>query len=137
MTRTIRGSFQVKLAPQSPQGDAETAAAVGRMSIDKQFSGPLEASSLGQMLAVRTEVTGSAGYVALERVTARLEGRSGAFYLQHSGSMDRGEKSLTIQVVPDSGSGELTGLRGKMDIEITEGQHFYLFEYDLPDDSRS
>jgi hypothetical protein len=101
------------------------------MSIAKQFQGDLEATSKGQMLTAMTEVTGSAGYVAIERVSGKLHGHSGTFALQHSGSMTRGAPHLTITVVPDSGTGELVGLAGKMTINIVDGKHFYDFEYTL------
>jgi hypothetical protein len=104
------------------------------MTIDKQFHGPLEAHSLGQMLAWRTATPGSAGYVAMERVTGRLDGREGSFVLQHSGSMDRGASSLVVTVVPDSGTEGLTGLTGRMSIRVEDGgRHFYDFEYGLPE----
>jgi hypothetical protein len=124
-----RGTFEVKLAPQADEQVGDPS--VGRMSIEKQFQGDLEATSRGQMLAVMTEVKGSAGYVALERVSGTLAGQSGTFALQHSGTMTRGAGQLTITVVPDSGTGELAGLAGKMSIEIVEGKHFYEFEYTL------
>jgi hypothetical protein len=130
MTRAS-GTFEVKLAPQAAPEGAD-AAAPGRMLLDKQFHGDLEASSQGQMLAVQTGVKGSAGYVAMEVVSGKLNGRSGTFALQHSGTMNRGEASLTITVVPDSGTGELEGLSGTMTIDIKEGKHFYAMEYTLP-----
>jgi len=120
------GTFQVQLAPQ------ETAATIGRMSIDKQFHGDLEATSKGEMLAAHGGVQGSAGYVALEQVTGTLHGRTGTFYLQHTGTMDRGTPSLSITVVPDTGTGELTGLSGRMNIVIETGKHSYEFDYTLP-----
>jgi hypothetical protein len=101
------------------------------MSIDKQFHGDLEATSRGEMLTAGTDVPGSAGYVAMERVTGRLHGRSGAFLLQHSGTMTRGAPQLAITVVPDSGTGELAGLGGRMAITITDGRHSYDFDYTL------
>jgi hypothetical protein len=103
------------------------------MSIDKQFHGDLEGTSKGEMLTAGTGVKGSAGYVAIERVVGTLNGRSGAFALQHSGTMTRGAPQLTIAVVPDSGTGQLTGLSGKMTIQIAEGKHSYEFEYSLPE----
>ncbi|APR80623.1 Hypothetical protein A7982_05970 [Minicystis rosea] len=133
MRKTIRGTFDVKLTPQEAGNEIEKEAAVGRMTIDKRFTGDLEATSKGQMLAVRTAVTGSAGYVALERVTGSLSGRTGTFYFQHDGKMNRGEASLDLTVVPDSGTEGLTGLQGSMTIEITGGKHFYTFDYELPD----
>jgi hypothetical protein len=102
------------------------------MLLDKQFHGDLEASSQGQMLAFRSEVKGSAGYVAMERVRGSLNGRTGAFVLQHTGTMVRGEQQLSIKVVADSGTGELTGLEGSMAIIITDGKHSYEFGYTLP-----
>jgi hypothetical protein len=124
------GIFEVKVTPQPPE-EAAAGAAIGRMLLDKQFHGDLEATSQGQMLAAGTEVKGSAGYVALERVTGTLHGRSGAFVLQHTGTMNRGTPSLTITVVPDSGTGELSGLAGSMTIEIADGKHSFGFEYTL------
>lgn len=124
------GIFEVKVTPQPPE-EAAAGAAIGRMLLDKQFHGDLEATSQGQMLAAGTEVKGSAGYVALERVSGTLHGRSGAFVLQHSGTMNRGMPSLTITVVPDSGTGGLAGLAGSMTIEIADGKHSYGFEYTL------
>jgi len=122
------GSFEVKLAPQEdPVGDPT----VGRLSIDKQFSGDLEGTSKGQMLAVRSDVPGSAGYVAMERVKGTLHGRSGSFALQHNGTMTRGTPGLTITVVPDSGTDQLVGLAGEMMIDIAEGMHFYKFDYTI------
>lgn len=127
----IRGAFDVKLTPQPP-ADPDGPWAPGRMALDKQFHGALAATSQGEMLAARTEEKGSAGYVAIERVSGTLQGRQGTFFLQHSGIMDRGEGQLSIVVIPDSGTGELTGLRGRMDIIITDGKHEYEFEYTLP-----
>lgn len=101
------------------------------MSIDKQFSGGLEATSKGEMLMAGTSVKGSAGYVAIERVTGTLDGRSGAFTLQHSATMNRGAPQLTIEVIPDSGTAELTGLTGSMTIDIDQGRHTYGFTYAL------
>jgi hypothetical protein len=131
MTRQATGPFEVKLNPQAPSAPA-AAAGVGRMSLDKQFHGDLEGSSQGEMLAWRSSVEGSAGYVAMERVTGRLHGRSGSFVLQHSSTMRRGAPVQSIIVVPDSGSDELTGLDGRMTIVIEGGQHSYQFEYTLP-----
>ena len=133
MTRRAEGAFDVALAPQ-PADERELGAAIGRMTLDKRFHGALDARSEGQMLAFRSGVEGSAGYVAMERVEGSLEGRVGGFVLQHSGTMERGAKHLDLHVVPDSGSGQLAGLRGTMAIEITGGAHFYRFEYTLPHD---
>jgi hypothetical protein len=130
VTTRIRGSFDVKLTPHAP-ADPSGAWEPGRMAIDKHFHGALQATSQGTMLAVRTEEEGSAGYVAIERVTGTLDGREGSFVLQHSGIMDRGAKQLAITVVPGSGTGALAGLRGTMDIIITDAGHEYDFEYSI------
>jgi Protein of unknown function (DUF3224) len=120
------GDFAVKLAPQSAAD-----APIGRMSIDKQFHGDLEATSKGEMLAFMTSVKGSAGYVAMEQVTGTLNGRSGTFVLQHSGTMARGDQQQSVTVVPDSGTDELKGLAGKMTIIIANGKHSYDFDYEI------
>lgn len=126
-----KGSFDVKLTPQSPDAAGDEAAA-GRMTIDKEFAGDLIATSRGQMLSAMGGVKGSAGYVALERVTGSLCGRNGSFHLQHSGTMTRGAGQLTITVVPDSGTDELLGLSGKMSINIEPGgKHLHEFTYEL------
>jgi len=101
------------------------------MSIDKQFQGDLEATSQGEMLTAGTAVQGSAGYVAIERVSGTLHGRRGTFILQHSGTMTRGAPQLAVTVVPDSGTGELAGLSGRMTITIADGKHSYELEYAL------
>jgi hypothetical protein len=123
------GTFEVKLTPQTISGDADEVR--GRMSIDKQFHGDLEGTSQGEMLTAGTSVPGSAGYVAIERVRGTLHGRKGSFALQHSGTMSHGAFSLTITVVPDSGTDQLAGLTGSMTIIIAEGKHSYEFEYEL------
>jgi Protein of unknown function (DUF3224) len=131
VTNHASGTFEVKVTPQAPEegvGDPT----VGRLALDKQFHGDLEGTSKGQMLGVRTEVEGSAGYVAMERVTGTLQGRTGSFALQHSGTMNRGAPTLVITVVPDSGTGQLAGLAGTMTIIIADGKHSYEFEYTLP-----
>lgn len=131
VTMNASGTFEVKLKPLAD--DFSDNSVPGRMSIDKQFAGDLEGTSKGQMLAAFTQVKDSAGYVAIERVTARLKGRSGSFILQHSGIMTRGEQQATIVVVPDSGTGELVGIGGRMTIRIEGGKHYYVFEYTLPE----
>lgn len=131
MTKRASGPFDVKLTPMAPEAGA-VEAAPGRMTLDKRYHGGLEATSQGQMLAVRSPVEGSAGYVAMERVSGALDGRSGTFALQHSGTMSRGAPQLVITVVPDSGTGELVGLAGTMTIDIAPGgQHSYAFQYTL------
>jgi hypothetical protein len=128
-TKRAHGTFEVKLKPQAAEEGADVS--LSRMTIDKQFHGELEATSKGQMLAAMTTVKESAGYVAIEHVTGTLAGRSGSFVLQHSATMNRGEPQLSITVVPDSGTGQLAGLTGKMAITITDGKHFYDFDYSL------
>jgi hypothetical protein len=132
MPTQATGTFEVKLIPQAPDGKFEDAT-LGRMTIDKQIHGDLEATSKGTMLTAGTDVKGSAGYVAIERVTGTLHGRTGTFVLQHTGTMNRGAYQLSITVVPDSGSGQLVGLTGKFNITIADGKHSYDFEYTLPE----
>jgi hypothetical protein len=131
VTTHAAGGFEVKLAEQgeAEKGDGST---LGKYSLDKQYHGDLEGAATGTMLTAGTEVKGSAGYVAMERVTGTLKGRSGSFVLQHSATMTRGEPQLSITVVPDSGSGQLVGLTGRMNIIIAAGKHSYDFEYSLP-----
>jgi hypothetical protein len=131
MATHASGTFEVKLNPQAPDGKFEDAI-LGRMTIDKQFHGDLEATSKGQMLTAATDVKDSAGYVAIERVTGTLRGRSGSFVLLHTGTLTRGAPQLSVTVVPDSGTGQLVGLTGKMNIIIIAGKHSYDFEYTLP-----
>ncbi|HEY0546517.1 MAG TPA: DUF3224 domain-containing protein [Pyrinomonadaceae bacterium] len=124
------GTFEVEAMPQPPY-DTAAGATLCRVSINKQFQGDLEGSSTVEMLSAMTEVKGSAGYVALERVTGRLHGREGSFVLQHTGTMTRGAGELTVSVVPDSGTAELKGIAGRMTIEIADGKHLYSFDYTL------
>jgi hypothetical protein len=128
MRISATGTFEVKITPQAPDGTSEESS-VGRMLIDKQFHGHLEAVSKGQMLAVRTGVEGSAGYVAIERVSGALNGKTGTFALQHSGTMTRGVPELSVTVIPDSGTGELAEISGSMTIENAAGKHSYRFDY--------
>ncbi len=132
MTQTATGTFEINLTPH-PLHDAMSDPLLGRMSIDKQFSGDLNGSSVGEMLSARTAVPSSAGYVAIEQVTGTLAGRSGSFVLQHSGTMGGGDFGLTVTVVADSGTDGLTGLSGSMTIDNNDGQHSYTFTYTLPD----
>jgi len=130
MTQHASGAFDVKVTPQKPDTQIARSANLGRLTIDKRFHGDLEANAKGEMLATQSDVKGSAGYVALERVTGKLQGRSGSFVLQHSATMKRGEPESTITVVPDSGTGELTGLSGTMRIKVgTDGAHSYEFDF--------
>jgi hypothetical protein len=131
MTMHAEGTFDVKLTPQ-PEDKSE-GLTLGRMLIDKQFHGDLEAASTGQMLTGMTAVQGSGAYVAIERVTGTLHGRRGSFILHHLGLMVRGAPTLKVTVVPDSGTGELVGIAGTMTIVIADGKHSYDFAYSLPE----
>jgi hypothetical protein len=124
------GSFEVNLVPQS-LADADAGPLMGRLTINKTFSGDLRATSKGEMLSAGTAVKGSAGYVAMERVTGTLHGKSGSFVLQHSGTMNRGAPQLTVSVVPDSGTDALTGLSGTLSIQIADGKHSYAMDYEI------
>ena len=130
VTTRATGSFDVKITPLATDSPAE-GSTLGRMSIDKKFHGDLEATSTGEMLTAGTAIKNSAGYVAIERVAGSLHGRTGTFALQHNATMTRGTGALNIIVVPDSGTGELTGLSGTLGIEIAGGKHAYVFEYTL------
>ena len=132
MNEQASGIFEIKITPQAHVLGVGDPTLV-RMALDKRFSGDLEASSLGQMLASNPGVEGSAGYVAIERVVGTLGGRSGSFVLQHSGTLNRGAPSLSVAVVPDSGTEGLLGLVGSMTIERVDGKHLYRFDYTLPD----
>jgi len=125
-----KGTFEVELAPL-PLLQQGADSKLGRMSIDKIFKGDFVGTSQGEMLSAMTDVKGSAGYVAIERVTGKLRGKSGSFVLQHSGTMSQGKQQLSISVVPNSGTDELTGLSGRMNIRIEEGRHYYEFEYEI------
>jgi hypothetical protein len=128
-TMTARGAFDVKVIPQPP--DDATGGPFGRLFLDKQFHGQLDATSKGQMLAAGTAIEGSAGYVAMEIVSGALDGRKGSFILQHFGSMSKGVPTMTVTVVPDSGTEQLTGIAGRMTIIIADGKHSYELEYTL------
>ncbi len=132
-THTASGPFDIQLSPQPPT-DAASHAGLGRMTLDKRFHGALEATSAGEMLSFSSAVAGSAGYVAMETVRGTLDRKAGSFVLQHSSTMNRGEPRQSITVVPDSGTGALAGLAGRMTIDIAPGgAHAYRFEYTLPD----
>jgi hypothetical protein len=130
MTMHVSGPFDVKVtAQEEPSPDP----LLGRMTLDKQYHGDLEAIGQGQMLTAGTEVKGSGAYVAIEYVSGTLEGRAGSFVLQHTGIMAQGVPELAISVVPDSGTGQLKGITGKMTIIIAAGgKHTYDLEYALP-----
>jgi hypothetical protein len=131
MSKIAKGRFTVSLKPLELAIDAAPNK-LARMSIDKQIEGDLIATTQGQMLSAITETKGSAGYVAIEHVVGSLNGRSGSFVFQHTGTMDRGAPALSVSVVPDSATGELVGLQGTFKIDIRDGQHFYEFDYSLP-----
>lgn len=125
------GKFSVKLNPIDAYAQGKNGINLGRMSIDKTFFGELEAQSQGEMLSAMTTTQGSAGYVAIEQVEGNLAGKSGSFVLQHFGTMDKGKDRLVLEVVADSGTGELTGLTGSMKINVEAGEHYYDFEYQV------
>lgn len=131
MSKHASGSFEVKVTPQSDSGFDDPK--LSRVLIEKQFHGDLEGTSKVQMLGASTDVKGSAGYVAIEKVIGKLNGRSGTLVLQHTGTMDHGQLQLSVTVVPDSGTGELAGITGKMAINMADGKHSYAFEYTLPE----
>ena len=126
------GEFEVKRSAEPPcdLGDGVQA---GHFRFDKRFHGALDATGVVHMLAVGTAVEGSAAYVAVERISGTLDGRTGSFLACHNGVMDRGTPSLSVTVVPDSGTGELEGLRGRIAIDIVDDKHYYTFDYALPD----
>jgi len=133
MTQIARGEFVVSMKPLAFEG-ADPEFKLKRMSIDKQISGDLTATTVGQMLSATTSIDGSAGYVAIERVAGVLDGKRGTFVLQHTGTMNRGAPSLAVTVVPDSGTEELVGLEGEFKINIDDGKHSYEFTYRVPSD---
>lgn len=126
-----KGSFEISMQPEPPF-DLVDGVSLSRVSFDKRFTGGIEGASKVQMLAARTPVENSAGYVAVERISGKLNGKAGSFVVLHTGLMNRGEPSLTLTIVPDSGTGELAGISGSMEIGIVEGKHFYGIEYSLP-----
>lgn len=126
----IQGSFEVQMSAEPPF-DIVDGVALGRARFDKQFSGPLAGTSKVEMLSVRADGTQSGAYVAVERITGSVDGKQGSFALVHLGLSNRGERSLSVQIVPESGTGELKTIRGSMTIDITGKQHLYTFDYDL------
>lgn len=134
MTNSAQGSFEVTMIPTQPD-DGAVDQALGRLILDKRYFGDLEAASSGQMLTAGTNIANSAGYVAIERVSGTLHGRQGTFVLQHTGIMNRGVPSLTITVVPDSGTDQLEGIEGTMSISIDDGNHSYTLTYSIADAS--
>ena len=131
MTMIAKGNFEVSLKPL-PMLGAQGVTQLARMSIDKQITGDLVATTQGEMLSAMSATQGSAGYVAIERVVGALQGKAGSFVLQHTGTMNRGSPQHSVTVVPDSGTDELLGITGVFKIIITGGKHLYEFEYALP-----
>ena len=127
----VKGTFDVRRTGQSSIDDAGEGASMARIRLEKTFHGALDATSVVEMMSVGTAVQGSVAYVALEYVSGRLDGRSGTFALQHAGTMARGVPTLSVTVVPDSGTGELQGLAGTLAIDIIDGQHYYTFDFEL------
>ena len=132
MARQAKGTFEVKRSAE-PAVDLGDGVEAGHFRFDKTFEGPLAAKSVVHMLAAMTATPVSGCYVAIERVVATLDGRSGTFFFRHLGEMERGTPSLDLAVVPDSGTEGLTGLKGRMAIDIVDGQHYYTFDYTLPE----
>lgn len=128
MGQQVKGEFDVKRSMQ-PSCDMGDGVEAGHFRFDKRFHGDLDAVGVVHMMAVMTETEGSAAYVAIERISGTLRGRKGTFFTQHNGVMDRGEATLTLSVVPDSGTDELAGLSGRMGIDIVDGKHFYTLDY--------
>ena len=127
---TARGTFEVTMEPEPPflEQDGLT---LTRTHVRKEFSGDVVGASEAQMLAAFTATPGSAGYVAIEHFTGSVDGKSGAFALQHSGVMSKGDAQLAVTIVPDSGAGELTGISGNMEIANDEGRHSYVLHYEF------
>ncbi|MCW8107888.1 DUF3224 domain-containing protein [Alteromonas ponticola] len=132
--RKVVGEFEVELKPIEPTFMADDDNTVNRMTINKSYKGNLSASGKGEMLSLLTPVKGSAGYVALEIIKGSLEGKKGAFVVQHSGIMGPSGEALHIPIIPNSGSGELSGIVGSMNIKVDNGKHYYELEYGLQDE---
>lgn len=129
MEKTITGKFSVKMNPSETHYTGDGINKLARMTLDKSFEGDLSATSKGEMLSVMTGTKGSAGYVAIENLEGTLLGKAGTFVLQHYGLMAGGSQQLTLEVVPDSGTAELTGLSGSMKINNANGDHSYEFTF--------
>lgn len=123
-----KGEFEVTRMPQE-ELDIGGGASIGHSRFDKRFHGPLDAASVVHMLAVMAPTPGSGAYVAIERIEGTLDGLRGSFHVQHNGTMDRGKPTLDITVIPDTGTGDLVGLHGRIAIDIVDGKHFYTFDY--------
>lgn len=120
---TVKGEFTVKMTPLEGSHI---------LKLEKQYHGPLQASGFGEMLATRSKVEGSAAYVAIETVSGTLEGKAGAFTLVHRGVMQGEDRELLVTIAPDSGTDELQGISGSLDISIENGKHYYILTYELP-----
>ena len=133
VSRTAKGPFEVQVIPQ-PRDATQSDVAIDRLLLEKRYRGALDATSRGQMIAAHGVVETSGAYVAIERVDGTLDGRRGAFALQHSGTMTKADGyAMHVSVVPDSGTGELAGIAGRMTILIAPGgAHSYEFAYTLP-----
>ncbi len=128
----VKGEFHVELSPLESVVASQSSVVPGRMAIKKTYYGELQGTAVGEMLSCRTPVNGSAGYVALEWIQATVQGLSGSFVVQHFGMMSRGEQRQLLEIVADSGTDELAGIKGQMRIEIDNGKHYYHFNYTLP-----
>lgn len=127
----VSGKFNLEMKPIETYAESTDGIRLGRMSIDKIFLGEFLATSKGEMLNALSPQAGAGGYVAIELVTGELKGRKGSFALQHFGTMSEDNLNLILEVVPHSGTGELEGLKGTMNVNTEEGQHYYSFEYEV------
>lgn len=132
MEHEAAGSFEVTMHPEGEPGGVD-GMRLGRMRLDKRYSGALQAVAQGHMLTAMAPVDGSAVYTAIEQVSGSLDGRAGSFVLAHFGTMDRGVPELEVRIVPDSGAGGLTGIRGRMEIDADAAGHRYRLVYSFPD----
>jgi hypothetical protein len=128
MSHHAHGTFTVKVQPLTPA----PAEGLSRYSINKQIHGDLEATTVGEMFSGGDPKQGTAGYVAIETVTGTLAGKNGSFALQYFATMDQSGPKMQVIVVPGSGTGKLAGIAGTFTITIENGQHFYEFDYTLP-----
>lgn len=127
-----KGTFEVTDWQPVPPYDERDGVALQQINLAKTFQGDLTATSTVTMLVTASEHEDSRSYVALERIVGSLGGREGGFVVQHNGVSDRGDDSLTVWVVPGSGTGRLRGLRGEMRITVApDGSHSYAFDYEL------
>lgn len=129
MKQTAIGTFEVNMTPIEQEKEEE-GRTLGLLRLEKTFYGDLEATGIGKMLTAISAVKGSAVYTAIEKVEGTLHGKKGTLVFHHRGIMERGAQSLFISVVPDSGTGDWTGIRGDFFLEIIEKVHHYRFEYE-------